>query len=145
MVGAAPKIGFHRATLRSAGRSSGGIGEGRRQMRIALAGAFALGLVATESFAQEGSCVSALQSRIMAGEAVMDAMLGLDADCRELKARIDAFVAAGSALRKSDRAVRRACPAAEYLRRDDEGSVRFQFVLEVARKRLANCPELTKK
>jgi hypothetical protein len=72
-------------------------------------------------------------------------MRGLDAHCSELKEKIDAFVAAGSALRKSDRAVRRACPAGEFVRRDSDGSVRFQFILEVAKKRLANCPEPAKK
>jgi hypothetical protein len=72
-------------------------------------------------------------------------MRGLGADCIVLKEKIDAFVAAGLALRKSDRAVRRACPAGEFVRGDADGSVRFQFILEVAKKRLANCPQRTKK
>jgi hypothetical protein len=107
-----------------------------------MASGFVLAVVGTASFAQEGSCVSALQSRAKAGEAVTDTVLGLNAKCSELKGRIDAFVAAESALKKSDRAVRRACPAGEYVLAD--GSARFQFVLEQAQKRLTDCAQPTK-
>jgi hypothetical protein len=114
-------------------------------VRILMVGGVVLAVVGTGSLAQEGSCVSALESRIKAGEAVTDTMRGLDANCSELKEKIAAFVAAGSALRKSDRVVRRACPAGEFVRGDSDASVRFQFILEAAKKRLANCPEPTKK
>ena len=110
-----------------------------------MVGGFALAVVGTGSLAQEESCVSALESRIKAGEAVTDTMPRLDANCSELKERLDAFVAAESALRKSDKAVRRACPAGEFVRGNSDGSVRFQFILEVVKKRLASCPEPTKK
>ncbi len=75
----------------------------------------------------------------------MNRMPRLDANCSELKEKLDAFVAAESALRKSDRAVKRACPAGEFVRADSDRSVRFQFILEAARKRLADCPEAAKK
>ena len=114
-------------------------------MRISMVGGFVLALLATGSLAQEESCVSALESRIKAGEAVMDTMPRPDANCSELKEKFDAFVAAESALRKSNRAVRRACPAGEFVRGDSDGSARFQLILEVLKKRLANCPEPPKK
>jgi predicted metal-dependent hydrolase len=110
-----------------------------------MAGGFVLAVAATGSLAQEGSCISALQSRIRAGEAVVEATRALDAHCSELKARIDAFVAAEAALRKSHRAVRRACPAGEFVRADADASARSRFVLEAARKRLANCPQPARK
>src|SRR5437899_8478511 len=110
-----------------------------------MVGGFVLALLATGSLAQEESCVSALESRIKAGEAVMDAMPRPDANCSELKEKSDAFVAAESALRKSYKAVRRACPAGEFVRGDSDPSVRFQFISDVFKKRLANCPEPTKK
>jgi hypothetical protein len=75
----------------------------------------------------------------------MDAMPRLDATCSELKEKLDAFVAAESALRKRDKAVKRACPAGEFVRRDLDRSVRFQFILEAIKKRLANCAEPTNK
>jgi hypothetical protein len=108
-----------------------------------MVAAFVVAVVGTEGLAQEGSCLSALQSRIEAVQAVTDTMLGLGDNCSELKKKIDAFVAAELELRKSDRAMRRACPAGEHVRAD--GSARFQFILEVTKKRLANCPEATKK
>jgi hypothetical protein len=114
-------------------------------MRILLVSGFVLAVHGTESLAQEESCVSALQSRIRAGEAVMDAMPRLEANCSELKGRLDAFIAAESALKKSDKSVRRACPAGEFVRADSDRSVRFQFILEVVKKRLANCPEPARK
>jgi hypothetical protein len=110
-------------------------------VRILIVSGFVLAVVGTESLAQEGSCLGALQSRIEAGEAVRNTALGLEADCSELKKKIDAFGAAELALRKSDTAVRRACPAGQHLRSD--GSARFQFILDVAKRRLANCPEAT--
>jgi hypothetical protein len=114
-----------------------------QQVRALMAGGFVLAIAGTGSLAQEGSCISALQARIKAGEAVVDTMRGLDAHCSELKARMDAFVAADAALRKSDRAVRRACPAGEFVRAD--APARSRFVLEAARKKLASCPQPTKK
>jgi hypothetical protein len=110
-----------------------------------MVGGFALAVLGTGSLAQEESCVSALESRIKAGEAVMDTMPRPDASCSELKAKLEAFVAADAALRKSHKAVRRACPPGEFVRKDSDGSVRSQFVLEVLKKRLANCPEPTNK
>ena len=116
-------------------------------MRILMASAsgFLLAVAGAGSLAQEESCTSALDSRIKAGQAVMDAMPRPDANCNELKAGLDAFVAAEAALRKSDRAVRRACPAGDFVRGDADRSARVQFVLETLKKRLANCPEPTKK
>ena len=113
-------------------------------VRILMASGFMLAAAGTGSLAQEESCVSALESRIKAGEAVVLAMPRLEADCSELKEKLAAFVAAESALKKSDRAVRRACPAGEFVRADSNRSARFQFVLEAARKRLAGCPEPAK-
>jgi hypothetical protein len=109
------------------------------EVRALMVGGVVLAVAGTASLAQEGSCVSALQSRVKAGEAVADTMLGLNASCSELKARIDAFVAAELALRKSNRAVKRACPAGEFVHSD--GSTRFQFVLEQAKRRLARCAD----
>jgi hypothetical protein len=106
-----------------------------------MAGGVVLAVLGTQSLAQEESCVSALESRIKAGEAVMDTMPRPYASCSELKARLDAFVAADAALRKSHKAVRRACPAGEFVRGDSDGSARSQFILEVFKKRLASCPE----
>ena len=114
-------------------------------MRILLVGGIVLAVAGTGSLAQEGSCLGALEARIRAVEAVVGAMPRLDANCGQLRETLDAFVAAESALRKSDRAVRRACPAGEYVRGEADGSVRFQFVSEVANRRLASCPQLTKK
>jgi hypothetical protein len=110
-----------------------------------MAGGFVLAVLGTGSLAQEESCMSALESRAKAGEAVMDTMPRADANCSELKAKLDAFVAADAALRKSHKAVRRACPPGEFVRGDSDGSARSQFMLEVFRKRLANCPEPTNK
>lgn len=102
----------------------------------------AVALAGTAGLAQEESCVSALESRIKAAEAVMEKMPRPDADCGGLKEKLDAFVAAEAALRKTDRAVRRACPAGEFVRGDDsDRSVRFQFVVEAVRKRLAGCSD----
>jgi hypothetical protein len=112
---------------------------------MASASGFLLAVAGAGSLAQEESCTSALDSRIKAGQAVMDAMPRPDANCNELKAGLDAFVAAEAALRKSDRAVRRACPAGDFVRGDADRSARVQFVLEALKKRLANCPEPTKK
>ena len=117
--------------------------EGRA--RILTVGVFVLAVGGTRCLAQEGSCVSALESRIKAYEAVVDTMPRLDGACSELSEKLDAFAAAALALRKSDRAIRRACPAGEFVRGDSDGSARFQFILEVAKKRLANCPEPAKK
>lgn len=116
------------------------------QVRTLTAGMFLLAVVGTGSVAQEGSCVSALEQRIKAYQAVTDTMPRADADCNELREKLDALVAAELALRKSDRAVRRACPAGgEYVRGDSDGLVRSQFILQVARKRLANCPDAGRK
>ena len=114
-------------------------------MRILMAGTFILAIAGTGSLAQEGPCVSALEARVKAGEAVIDTMSRLDANCSELKEKLDAFVAAELALRKGDRAVRRACPAGEFVRGGVDGLARSQFILEATKKRLANCPEPTKK
>ena len=114
-------------------------------VRILLVGGFVLAVAGTGGLAQEGSCLSALEARIRAVEAVLGAMPRLDANCGQLRETLDAFVAAELALRKSDRAVRRACPAGAYVRGDSEGSVRFQFIAEAANKRLADCPQPTRK
>ena len=106
-----------------------------------MAGGFALALLGTGSLAQEESCMSALESRAKAGEVVMDTMPRPDANCSELKAKLDAFVAADAALRKSHKSVRRACPSGEFVRGDSDLSARSQLILEVFKKRLANCPE----
>jgi hypothetical protein len=114
------------------------------QVRIWIAGGLALtaAVAGTLSQAQEESCVSALESRIKAAEAVMAKMPRPDADCGGLKEKLDAFVAAQATLRKTDRAVRRACPAGEFVRGDDaERSARFQFVVEAVRKRLSSCTD----
>jgi hypothetical protein len=113
-------------------------------VRILLIGVGVLAALGTRSLAQEESCVSALESRIKAGDAVLNAMPHLEADCRELREKLDAFVTAESTLRKSDKAVRRACPAGEFVRGDSNGSVRAQFVLEAVKRKLANCQEATK-
>jgi hypothetical protein len=110
-----------------------------------IVGGVLLAVLGTGSLAQEESCMSALESRAKAGEAVMDTMPRPDANCSELKAKLDAFVAADAALRKSHKSVRRACPAGEFVRKDSDVSVRSEFVLEVLKKRLANCPEAAKK
>jgi hypothetical protein len=110
-----------------------------------MAGGFVLATVGTGSLAQEGSCVSALEDRVKAGEAVIAAMPGPDANCSELREKRDAFAAAELALRKSDRAVRRACPAGEFVRGGADGLARSQFILEAIKKKLANCPEPAKK
>ena len=110
-----------------------------------MAGGFALAILGTASLAQEESCMSALESRAKAGEAVMATMPRPDANCSELKATLDAFVAADAALRQTHKSVRRACPAGEFVRGDSDGSARSQLILEVFKKRLANCPEPTKK
>jgi hypothetical protein len=119
---------------------------GKEMVRLLMIAGFVLAAGGTGGLAQEGSCVGALESRISAVEAVMDTMPRLDANCSELKERLDAFVAAELALKKSDKAVRRACPAGAHVRGSDaDGSVRFQFILEAAKKRLADCPQPTKK
>ena len=114
-------------------------------MRIWIAGGFALAVIGTGSLAQEESCVGALESRVKAAETVMDAARRLDANCSELKERLDAFVAAEAALKKSDRAVKRACPAGEFVRGNADRSAQSRLIVETARKRLANCPEPAKK
>ena len=106
-----------------------------------MAGGLALAVLGTGSLAQEESCMSALESRAKAGEAVMATMPRPDANCSELKAKLDAFVAADAALRKSHKSVRRACPSGEFVRGDSDLSARSQLILEVFKKRLANCPE----
>jgi hypothetical protein len=110
-------------------------------VRIPVAVGVLIALVGTASLAQEESCVSALEGRIKAGEAVIARLPRLDASCSELKEKLDAFVAAEAALRKSDRSVRKACPAGEFVRGDADRSARVQIVLEAARKKLAGCPE----
>jgi hypothetical protein len=110
-----------------------------------MAGGLALAILGTASLAQEESCMSALESRAKAGEAVMATMPRPDATCSELKAKLDAFVAADAALRKSYKSVRRACPSGEFVRGDSDLSARSQLILEVFRKRLANCPEPSNK
>jgi hypothetical protein len=114
-------------------------------VRILVAVGVLLMTVATASLAQEESCVSALESRIKAGEAVMARMPHLDSSCSELKEKLDAFVAAEAALKKTDRSVRKACPAGEFVRGDADRSARVQLVVEAARKKLADCPEPAKK
>ena len=89
--------------------------------------------------------MGALESRIKAYEAVIETMPRLDGTCSELREKLDAFAAAELALRKSHREIRRACPSGEFVRGDSDGLVRFQFILEAAKKRIANCPEPTKK
>lgn len=106
-----------------------------------LMGGVMLVLVGTGSVAQEESCVSALDSRIRATEAVVAAMPRLHSRCNDLKVQLEAFVAAESALRKSHKSVRRACPAGEFVRADSDGSVRAQFVVEAVKSRLATCTE----
>jgi len=118
--------------------------QGVEQLRILLIGLALLASVAADVRAQEGSCLSALESRIAASEAVIKTLPHLDANCVELRKTVDAFVAAEAALKKSDRAVKRACPPGEQVRGDSD-QVRFQFILEAAKKRLANCPAPTKK
>lgn len=135
-------MGTH--TLSSSGRSEKRMSLLRGSVRIAMVGSFVVAVVGAGSLAQEGSCLSALESRVKASEAAIDTMPRLDGNCSELREKLTAFVAAELALRKSDKAVRRACPAGEHVRGDAEAS-RFQFVLEVTKKRLANCPDPTKK
>jgi len=110
-----------------------------------MAGGFALAVLGTGTLAQEESCMSALESRAKAGEAVMATMPRPDANCSELKAKLDAFVAADAALRKSHKSVRRACPSGEFVRGDSDGSARSQFMMEVFKKQLANCRESANK
>lgn len=114
-------------------------------MRTLMAGGVMLAVAASGGLAQEESCVSALESRIKAGEAVVARMPRPDLSCSELKEKLDAFVAAEAALKKTDRSVRRACPAGEFVRGDADRSARVQLVLEAARKKLADCPEPAKR
>jgi hypothetical protein len=114
-------------------------------VRILVAGGVMLAVAGTASLAQEESCVSALESRAKAGEAVLARIPRLDAGCSELKEKLDAFVAAEAALKKTDRSVRKACPAGEFVRGGLDRSARVQLVLEATRKRLADCPEPAKK
>jgi hypothetical protein len=114
-------------------------------VRILVAGGVMLAVAGTASLAQEESCVSALESRAKAGEAVVARIPRLDASCSELKEKLDAFVAAEAALKKTDRSVRKACPAGDFVRGDLDRSARVQLVLEAARKRLADCPEPAKR
>jgi hypothetical protein len=122
----------------------GDIGEVGVEMRSLLLGGVALAIGASAGMAQEESCVSALQSRVAAGEAVIASIPLLDAPCTELKERLAAFVAAEQALRKTYRSVRRACPAGEFVRSDWDASARFQVIVEAANRRLARCPETTR-
>jgi hypothetical protein len=69
-------------------------------VRILTVGAFVLAVAGTGTLAQEGSCVSALESRIKAYETVIDTMPHLDGACSELREKLDAFVAAELALRR---------------------------------------------
>ena len=135
-------MGAH--TLSSNGRLDKWVSSLRGPVRTVMMGGLVLAMVGAGSLAQEESCLSALESRVMASEVALDTMPRLDGNCSELREKTAAFVAAEAALKKSDKAVRRACPAGEHVRGDSE-ALRFQFILEVAKKRLANCPEPARK
>ena len=115
-------------------------------MRILPVGGFLVAaLLSGGSVAQEESCVSALESRMTAAERVLATMPSLDVPCSELKERLDAFIAAEAALGKAYRAVKRACPAGEFVRGDWHDSARSQMIVETAQRRLARCGELRSK
>jgi len=114
-------------------------------VRILMTAMLALAALGAAGRAQEESCVSALQSRAKAIETVAQAVSRLDGECAELQERLDAFVAAETALRKRDKAVKRACPAGEFVRADLDRSAPAHLVVEVARKRLASCPQTATK
>jgi hypothetical protein len=118
-----------------------GDGEVGTSMRILVLAGIVLAIGATGSLAQEESCVSALQSRVAAGEAVIAAMPRLEASCSELKQQLNAFIAAEATLRKTYKSVRRACPAGEFVRADADASLRLQLIVEAANRRLAQCAE----
>ena len=111
-----------------------------RERFLVMAGLI-LAAAGTGSLAQEESCASALQSRVKAGEAILATLPRLDTGCSELKRDLDAFAAAEAALTKSYRAVRRACPAGEFVRADTDIAARSQFILDAIKRKLANCPD----
>jgi hypothetical protein len=116
-----------------------------KHVRTVAAGALALAIAGTAGLSQEESCASALDSRRQAGETVAKSVPRFDTTCADLRERLDAFVAAEAALRTAHRAVRRACPAGEFVRADSDAPARSEFIIEAARSRLAKCLDPTSK